>query len=150
VTTWPASVPMFDDRDQEILEEREQEWNKRTGPRVGDWIRFTDGLVLQISHLWDDSVQYTFGGSFYLGSDYQSYSGGLESGIPRDSLTLTEETKPAGIWFFHHDRARAHNGVNANVTARVYESTVKTHDYYCMKCNEMVPGRHRRDVHSPY
>lgn len=142
--------PKFDERDQAILDERVTAWNKRTGPRVGDWIRFADGMVCQVSHLWPGSAQYTYGGSFYLGDGYQSYSGGLESGIPLESLTLTDETKPGTVWFFHHDFHTGHNGVNATVECRVYESTVKTHDYYCRKCSGMVPGTHRRDVHSPF
>lgn len=142
-------APELDDRDRAILEDRENAWNKRKGPRVGDWIRFADGSELQISHLWDyeeievKKAQYTYGGSFYLGSDYQSFSGGLEPGIPLDSLVLTPESKPGNVWFFHHNQARAHNGVNATVACRVYETPLKTWDRYCMKCSGMVPGTHK-------
>ena len=149
MSVWPDSVPKFDERDQAILDQRRAELDAVQGPRVGDWIRFADGMVWQISHLWDDSAQYTWGGSFYLGNGYVSYSGGLEPGIPLDSLTLTSESKPGNVWFFHHDWSKAHNGVSATVDFRVYESTVNTHTYYCRKCSGMVAGTHRTE-HKQY
>jgi hypothetical protein len=49
-----------------------------------------------------------------------SYSGSLDPAIPKDKLTLTDETQEGRVWFFHHDQWQAHNGVNATVTFRVY------------------------------
>lgn len=141
--------PEFDERDAFILAGRQVELDGRQGPRVGDWIEFADGMVARISHDWGDSVQYSYGGSFYLGDGYASYSGGLEPGIPVDSLTPTDEVRPGPVWFFHHDQARAHNGVNTAANFRVYRASGNTHRYYCMKCSAMVDGVHRLE-HKQY
>jgi hypothetical protein len=44
-----------------------------------------------------------------------------ESGVPSDSLTLTDERLPGRFWFFHHDHWTAHNGVDVEIPCRVYE-----------------------------
>jgi hypothetical protein len=137
-----AMTPEFDERDAFILAGRKEELDKREGPRVGDWIRFADGAERRISHDWGDSFQYSEGGSFYLGNGYVSFSGGLEPGIPADSLKLTSEVKDGDVWFFHHDYQTAHNGVPATIKFRVYESSVNTHSKWCQECNQSVPGTH--------
>jgi hypothetical protein len=49
------------------------------------------------------------------------YSGGLESSIPMDKFSRTQETMSAPAWFFHHDDVRAHNGIDIMVNCPVWE-----------------------------
>jgi len=117
--------PEFDNDDQEILNNRIELWDKRNGPRVGDYIQMLDGTMRRFTHDWDDTIQTTtpgdkFGSSFYFGKGYMEFSGGLDRAIPKDKITATNETKDGRAWFFHHDWATAHNGVDFNVPCRVY------------------------------
>jgi len=116
--------PQFDERDTQILAERESAFNQHHGPRVGDFLRTQDGL-LRFTHDWDDSLQTTckqFGnGSFYLGKGYASYSGALDSAILKTKLRDTGMTELGAFWFFHHDYCTAHNGVECKFPCRVYE-----------------------------
>lgn len=114
----------LDERDRAILAERQAAWNERTGPRVGDFVRFPDGSMARFTHDWGESIQISctkYGGSFYLGHGYASYSGGLEPGIKKEFLVETNETEIGRFWFFHRDWAEAHNGVNVDLGCRVYE-----------------------------
>jgi hypothetical protein len=125
--------PEFDDKDQAILDMNMAEMNKRKGPRVGDWIRFADGVERRISYIWDfgdeNRIQTAMGdGSFYLAFGYCSMSGGMYRGIDAATLTETSETKDGMIWFFHHDFAMAHNGVYKAVPFRVFTSTLNGKD----------------------
>lgn len=129
----------FDGRDLEILRSRVDELNERTGPRVGDFVRFADGVTRRVSHLWAwdvrtdgprpadwvDSAQTSDGGSFYLGDGYVSMSGGLHPGVPLETLTDTGELLSGQCWFFHHDWHRAHNGVNVCVPFRLYSCSLE-------------------------
>jgi len=123
-----VEVLELDAADAEILAERTAELDKVEGPRVGDYVRFADGVERRASFVTPadwlpevDSVQTSDGGSWYLGSAYVSFSGGLCLGVPRSSLTLTDESKLGAVWFFHHDYHRASNGVVAEVPFHVYE-----------------------------
>lgn len=127
---YPA--PTFDARDQELLDQRLAHWNKRQGPRVGDWCVWPGGEVGRFTHDWGDALQTTckpgperfmnFGlGSFYMTKDgYLSYSGALDPGIALDRLVDTGETRDGDVWFFHHEHARANNGVHVKIPCRVY------------------------------
>ena len=128
-------VAVLDSFDAAILEARKANLSDFTEPIVGDWLRFSDGRMERVTHIWpadwhaDEiaTVQTThpkFGlGSFYLGQHGCSYSGALDDGIKVDRLTFTGELRPGGCWFFHHDHARAHNGVSVEIPFRVYEVT---------------------------
>lgn len=115
-----------DERDLEILRDRVSQLEEREGPRVGDFVRFSDDAVRRISHVWDWEdgsellIQTSDGGSYYLGNGYVSMSGSLFPGIPASTLTLTDETAEGSVWFFHHDYATASNGVTAAVPFRVF------------------------------
>jgi hypothetical protein len=144
---WPDPTPKFDERDQELVDQFQASLNEHRQkrpdvPGVGDWIKFADGLVLRVSHVWDDGVQYTYGGSFSMGDGYVSYSGGLEPVIKLDTLTLTDEVKQGAVWIFHHNHWKAHNSVHTAIDFRVYESTANTHTRWCSKCKEVLPGAH--------
>lgn len=125
--------PELDEQDESIRDERKAWLADRSEPGVGDFLDYGDTMK-RIAHVWDFkdgsavTVQPTSGaGSFYLGGTstlggggYITHSGGLETGIAVERLT--EIGKKAGrVWFFHHDYATAHNGVDVFVTFRVWK-----------------------------
>lgn len=124
----------LDERDQQILADRQLAYDAIEGPRVGDFVRFADGVERRISYIWRigagdgfwvrpadyDRIQTSDSGSYHLGDGYVSMSGGLHPAIPANTLSETDETKPGPCWFFHHDLARAHNGVDVLATFRVF------------------------------
>lgn len=118
---------MLDDRDQAILAKRQAALDKRRGPRVGDWVEFTDGVVRRISYIWPDSIQTSDGGTYYLDLGYVSMSGSLHQGVPAKSLKRTKRTKTGGIWFFHHDFPTADGGVDTTIAFRVYACSLAAH-----------------------
>ena len=126
--------PIFDDRDQDILDKRQSAYLERTGPQVGHWVHFADGAVRRISHIWDwgepseVSIQTSNGGSFYLGNGYMQFSGSLYSGIPGSTFKRTDKFKVGSAWFFHHNDACAHNGVGVMVKCAVWESCISSSD----------------------
>ncbi len=114
----------LDDQDREILRRNFNALEEIAGPRVGDFVRFADGTLRQISHDWDEyGVQTSDGGSWYLEEGYVSFSGGLYGCTPTEALTLTRERREGNVWFFHHNYRTAGGGVHAWVPFRVYEST---------------------------
>jgi hypothetical protein len=114
-------------RNQEALARRLAEFNARTGPRVGDYIRLPDlhpklGKWTRFTHHHGDLVQ-TGGGvhsSYYLGHGYLSYSGGLDRGVKPDTLLPTAETKDGSVWFFDGEQAGAGRGVDFMAPMRVF------------------------------
>jgi len=119
----------MDETDAELLAQRIREWDKRQGPRVGDFLETPKGL-LRLTHDWGDTIQTTVPSghpcsgdvSFHLSRDgYMSFSGSLDPGVSRDRLELTADTRIGSCWFFSHDYAEAHNGVRVNVPCRVYK-----------------------------
>lgn len=114
----------LDARDAEILAERVKAFDQIAGPRVGDFVEFSNGVTHRFAHDWGErGLQTTAGGSWYLGKGYVSFSGGLDPCIPRDSLTDTGDTREGDVWFFHHDLWGAGRGIDARVTFRVYRTT---------------------------
>jgi hypothetical protein len=125
----PRSHPALDDRDIAIIHRRLDAFDERTGPRVGDYVRFADGVLRRISYHWTDGTgwdggcQSSDGGSFHLNDGGCSFSGSLYSTVPTESLTLTDERRDGRAWIFHHDLPKAHNGVDFIAECRVYESS---------------------------
>lgn len=121
-------MPTFDDRDREILDERRAAYFERKGIQSGDFVRFSDGTLRRVSHVWTDEqyspeiIQTSGGGdmSFYLGKGYMSFSGSLHPGLDAALFTPTDELMDGYAWFFHHDMSMAHNGVNVTVPCRVW------------------------------
>jgi hypothetical protein len=117
--------PEFDGKDQTILDRRRASFDLVPGPRVGDFVRLLDGTLRRFTYRWA-GLQTTMGSngfgpeSFYLDEAGASYSGGLDTTIPLPNLVPTEETQWGEFWFFHHDLACAHNGVNFTFPCRVY------------------------------
>jgi hypothetical protein len=115
----------LDSRDKQILAERQAAFDKRTGPRVGDYVIFADGVERRISYDFGDEGYQACGGClFYLGTDYMSSSRSLYATVPADSLVMTDETRGAPAWFFHLDQRDADNGVNVTVQVRVYRCSL--------------------------
>ena len=113
--------PVFDEEDAKILEQRLKAFNERQGPRVGDFIRFVDGVLRRIGeHIEGVGYQSTDGGQFYLGEGYCAYSGTLHPLVPEHSLMSTGETRSGSAWFFHHNQRFAHNGVDVEVEFRLF------------------------------
>jgi hypothetical protein len=111
------------DRDKEIFLRRVQLLDEVPGPRIGDWIKYADGTILRIGHVWtDDAVQPVPGGSFYLGDGYVSFSGSLYRGVPINSLTATSQKRRGRVWFFHDDQSRADNSVHLYAEFRVFRT----------------------------
>lgn len=108
---------------EEILQERTEQYNKKPGARVGDFLKLPYGLITRFTHEWEDSIQTggTKNGSYYLGGGYLSYSGGLDSGAKKIDLVATEETREGSIWFFKNNDSRAHNGIEFMIQQRVFE-----------------------------
>ena len=117
----------FDEKDAELLKSRIEAWNKREGPRVGDFVIFPDGAFRRFTHDWGDDIQTTItrriDTSFHMFKDgYLSFSGSLDPAIPKARLWLQKDMVREGlIWFFHHDIAGESRGVNAKIPCRVYQ-----------------------------
>lgn len=139
-----ASREKLDEWDRAILDERVAAFDARTEVRTDDFVRHADGVLRQVAYIWGDDgpVQTCDGGSFYLGNGYVSMSGSLYRGVPMDTLTPTEETRPGAVWFFHHDWHTAHNGVHVQITFRVWECSLPTEDKFCLRCDRSVWGGH--------
>ena len=123
-------MPDFDSIDDEILNARIVEWGKVSGPRVGDFCELSDGTVRRFTHDWGDSIQTTVppkghpcsgDSSFYFGNGYMSFSGSLDSAIPKSQFEMVPRMQEGSAWFFHHDWMTAHNGVYFKVPCRVYK-----------------------------
>lgn len=125
-----TTVPVddLDSVDAHILAERIRARALLSGPRIGDMVRFADGITrwFAIDHGPDHGIQTASAGGFYLSAN----GGRLEfSGIPQpsvkyDTLTLTGEQVTVGAWFFHHHRAGTDNHIAVEVPARVYECSL--------------------------
>lgn len=112
-------------KNKELIADLTKKFNSHEGPRVGDWVRMPDYSMEQFSHDWGDEIQTTdgrFGRSFFMCNNGKgSFSGGLNSAILKEYLTLTEEAKETTFWMFSEGRSGAHRGVNFNILCRVYK-----------------------------
>ncbi|GIL29121.1 hypothetical protein [Actinocatenispora comari] len=110
--------------DQDILDRRRTRLDAQHGPRVGDFVEFTDGATRRISYLWTvpdgQKAQTSTDGRFYLGDDGVDFSGSLYPAVPTASLTDTARTRLGAVWLFHHDRWRAYNAITTVIPFRVY------------------------------
>lgn len=118
-----------DERNRAILAARVTARLESEGPQSGDYIIYPDTpertgeyerQIERISHDWGDGVQTSPGGSWYLGAGFASFSGSLNSTIPKSGLTDTGEVRAGRFWFFDHDYRRAHAGVEVEAPCRVY------------------------------
>ena len=125
--------PTIDDRDRALIATRSTALAARATPQVGDFVDFTNGITRRISHLWTHwsppDIQTSDNGSFYLGNQGCSFSGGLYPAIPAELFTPTEERRDGSAWLFHHDSATAHNGVYFTVPFRVWRCAREAETY---------------------
>jgi hypothetical protein len=138
-------MPTLDDTDRDIIMRRAHKYDTEsdpTKPRIGDYVVFSDGMLHRVSHIWDDGVQTSRGGSFHLGDGYISFSGGLEPSIPFSDLELTDEKRLGQIWIEHHGWLQKDSAVYDEIPFRVYRANRPTHERYCHDCSRMVPGNH--------
>lgn len=117
-----------DEKDEKILEDRFKARHKREGPRVGDYVIFTDKVVHRFSHDWEkQGMQTSENGSYHLSRNgYISMSGGLNPCVKRSKISYSGEDKLGRIWFFHHGYATAHAGVYADIMCRIYHAACKS------------------------
>jgi hypothetical protein len=111
-----------------ILAERSASLDKKTGIRVGDYLKLSNGQYLRFSHDWGDAVQTSKSvgdSSFYLGNEGCSFSGSLYPAIEKAKITQIQETKLGSVWFFKNDYHTAHNGSSFEIPFRVFELTDK-------------------------
>lgn len=115
-----------DARDLEIRAKRMELYERRDGPRVGDYVRFAGGTMARISATDIEDDYFQPAGSnqrFYLGNGFIEFSGSLLRPMKRSTLVLTEETRSGSVWFFHHDFPGAGQGVDTTIPFRVYTSS---------------------------
>jgi len=116
----------LDERDAALLTGRVAAYDAIPGPRVGDFVVFADDVTRRISHIWRDeketvfSVQTSDGGTYFLDDGSVSMSGGLHPGVKPDTLTPTDEQRNGSVWFFHHNRWAAGNGIDTIMSFRVF------------------------------
>jgi hypothetical protein len=121
---------MFDHIDEELRQKRIAAWRQRHGPRVGDYVEMADGTLRRLTHDWGTDIQTTsasFPGnaSFYFThSGHCSFSGSLDSAIPKSMLEDTGREEPGSVWFFHHDQSGASRGVQCTIPCRVYRQVI--------------------------
>ena len=90
-------------------------------PRTGDIIFISKYKMVYACHCFSDRVQTTAGGSFSIHSNgSMSYSGGLQPGISREDLILTEDFELCKAWFPEGNNLRAHCAVYAEIKVRVW------------------------------
>lgn len=117
----------LDEKDKAILSNAVlcRELTETSKPDSGDVMRWPDGQLTRACHIWDDGAQYTDqleSGSFCMNRNGSlSYSGGLNTAIPFERIKPTAERMTAPCWFFHHGHARAHGGVHAVMSVRVWD-----------------------------
>jgi hypothetical protein len=129
----------------EILDRRTRLLHEIPDPVVGDWVIFDD-CERRISHVWlyDEDAKLLpvsewgiqtsqpgselFGGTYYLGEGYVSYSGGLYTSISGSLLELTPQMKRAWIWFFNRDHHKAHNAVRFEILFKVWRVKANAKD----------------------
>jgi hypothetical protein len=140
----------FDEKDRELLIQREAKRSLLIGPQVGDYVIFPDSLgggIRQFTHYWQDdlkgdSLQTTVGShkradgtvhpcagdvSFYIDRDGEcNFSGSLDKAIPKDKIFpsyngTNQALRYGNVWFFHHDVPGAHRGVHAMITFKIWE-----------------------------
>ena len=99
-------------------------YDKREGPREGDWIRHPSGYMSRITADWESHVQPGGAkyGRYHLNQHGASYSGSCEPCIPVSGLRKTEEVKDGSVWIWDRGFSGAGRGVDFVVPFRVYET----------------------------
>lgn len=128
-----------------LLAARESAFNAIEGARVGDFAIFPDGHAERFSHHWGDGLQTSTGGSWHIGKDFVSFSGGLNPTVKLDRLQATDELRPGTFWFFDGDWPRAHAAVHVEIDCRVYRVLPMPHPAYSRGYSDDSPS-YRQDM----
>jgi hypothetical protein len=108
-----------------ILLKRFTNYSKQCGPRVGDLLRTESGFA-RFTYDWGDSIQAGgCGKGFYLDDHGVSYSGPLDSAIPKAELIRVRGRARSTFWFFRGNQWAADNAIYINLPVRVYERLPK-------------------------
>lgn len=122
---WIIAInPDLNERNLEILRDRALKYLSNEAPQVGDYVELPNGEQRRFTYAWPSGIQITStpgGGSFYLGSGGASYSGSLEPSLPIEHLKNTGNRKVARFWFFSHNEACAHNGIDVYMPVRIWK-----------------------------
>lgn len=111
------------ENDLKIISERVKVRNEIKELLVGDVVLLPDGQSVIVSYIWEDTAQTSASGSLHLGSSGRiSFSGGLDSGIKKSDLILTEKTEFRTIWIFHEGYAGGSRGVYSKIPFKVYRT----------------------------
>lgn len=114
----------LDDKDRAILANAIACREERRGPRMGDYVLFPTGEVERISHIFDNHVQTSPSGSFAMCSEgFMEFSGGLNPGVSKASLTLVLADIPGLAWIFHHGVVGPHRRVDVQIPCRAFLTT---------------------------
>ena len=113
---------------EDIVKQATKNFNKRKGPRVGDFIRVNvvdkrAHDLVRITHDWGDAIQtaHSESGSYHLTQNgFLSYSGSLDPAIPKSDLVSTNQKIKRNIWFFDRNIAGASRGINTNILCRLF------------------------------
>jgi hypothetical protein len=120
----------FDAKDLDIFLGRYRARRKLKELLVGDRVIDSEGSKRIVSHVWQDSVQTSKGGSMHVSRGGKAdFSGGLDSSRPIELFVPTDEWDMVpGFWFFHHERSGAHRGAYFSMRVRVwrYEGVLLT------------------------
>jgi hypothetical protein len=106
-----------------ILAERVALLNERNEPRVGDFLKLPHGDYQRFTQEWEDRLQTgSTSASYHIGKRGEiSYSGGLDWGVLKRDIKLTEEVKDGSVWFFSEGLAGIGRGVTFYTQFKVYE-----------------------------
>ena len=119
----PESLIKKAEKDLILIKDRVKNYHNKQGFKVGEFIHLPDGQKVIISHIWEDTVQTSGGGSMHLNSGGGiSFSGGLDSGIKKTDLILTEKFDSGQIWIFHEGLSGGNRGVHYKMPFRVYKT----------------------------
>ena len=113
--------PIIDEKDKAIIFNRLIKLHKNIQPQVGDFIKRKDGKLARFSHEWDDGLQSSEGGSFYLADGGVSFSGALDPTIKAENIKETNETMMGWFWIFHHNDWCADNAVEFKGLCKVWK-----------------------------
>jgi hypothetical protein len=119
------------DRNPQILAQRQAEYNKIEGPRLGDFLQLPDGTVTRLAidcePFGPTHKQFQTGharGSFYFSGGSVSYSGTLDLGvmIEKAELELVPDQSMNGeVWIFDQGEVGPHRSVYFPIPFRVFK-----------------------------
>ena len=114
--------------DAELARQRLNALNKRSGPRVGDFVWFPDeNKPRRFTYDWGDGSMQTTAkqsndSSFHITRGrYCDFSGSLDSPVWLDQCHDTGNKLLGRVWFFSRNLSGAHRDVDVTLPFRVYE-----------------------------